>query len=712
MLAFCALICPTLAYGQGGVPASPIQFTGPTGRPLAGATITVCTSAGTGFPCSPLASIFTDAGLSIPASNPVTTDGNGNIPVIFAAPGVYKLSVTGSGITSTLVTATVAGTGGGNVVLGANTGSISFTGTESDAGGNHTGPETFTGLNTATCFDQLNGVLYVGGACAAAWGSGDIGSQVNAAYLVGASTGVHVHVIPGVYNFTTPILAATGSKPLFLECAPGVVNNQTSNASTTQLNYTPLTGTALTLNTSAGSRVTGCSLSGAGGSNSTIGVVLGGTNGCIYCGLNRMDIGGFGVGLQFGNSVYITEISQNSIHDNGVNGTRNVYFPSGLSGTGENIFFTGGSISNKGSGFSTSCFDIENGGMHLGIINVSLDQCGMTINAVNLVIDVNGGTHMENPNGATTADFVTIGAAANAVELNWTGGWINEDIASGGGRTELVSVASAVGSAIISVNFSGGKFVPAQTTNAFINSTTACCVGLTLTGSQFGNGGSGFSNIAAGTYSAKSTLNSASGGAGDFSVTGLLQAGTNLFLGGRIQNVETTIPSGVGGSNVQWADSTDHFLKYIPNNQGEQHVPQAVLVSSVYTNATTTPSNIAGLAFTVAANRNYTMVCQLYYQGSASTAGLDVTITGPATPTSVIYSYQETVTATTTQGGVATAFGTKIVGNATVTATTNLPVEITMGLRNGANAGTVQVQGSATGVGTVTVQPGSYCTMQ
>jgi hypothetical protein len=61
---------------------------------------------------------------------------------------------------------------------------------------------------------------------------------------------------------------------------------------------------------------------------------------------------------------------------------------------------------------------------------------------------------------------------------------------------------------------------------------------------------------------------------------------------------------------------------------------------------------------------------------------------------------------------VASAFASKLLGNATVTATTNLHATVTVGLRNGANAGTVQIQGSATGAGTVTVQAGSFCTVQ
>ena len=98
---------------------------------------------------------------------------------------------------------------------------------------------------------------------------------------------------------------------------------------------------------------------------------------------------------------------------------------------------------------------------------------------------------------------------------------------------------------------------------------------------------------------------------------------------------------------------------------------------------------------------------------SVGTAGLDLTITGPAAPSSVIYSYIEEATATgEAQDSVATAFGTKLTGAGTITATTNFPATTSMALSNGANAGTVQIQGSASAAGTVTVQPGSYCVMQ
>jgi hypothetical protein len=102
------------------------QITDSQGRPRPGVTVTFWTSSGTGILCTPLVRIFTDASLTIPAANPMTTDGLGNLPVIYAASGVYKYTVSGTSVTSSgPLTATVAAR---NVLLAGNN---SFTGSNS-----------------------------------------------------------------------------------------------------------------------------------------------------------------------------------------------------------------------------------------------------------------------------------------------------------------------------------------------------------------------------------------------------------------------------------------------------------------------------------------------------------------------------------------------------------------------------------------------------
>ena len=73
---------------------------GPEGHPVGNATVTVCQSTATGTPCSPLATIYTDATLSVPAPNPFQSDGIGNYH-FYAPSGRYVIQLTAPQITGT-----------------------------------------------------------------------------------------------------------------------------------------------------------------------------------------------------------------------------------------------------------------------------------------------------------------------------------------------------------------------------------------------------------------------------------------------------------------------------------------------------------------------------------------------------------------------------------------------------------------------------------
>jgi hypothetical protein len=67
------------------------------GRPMAGATVRVCTSAATGQPCSPLGLIYSDPGLTQALANPISIDGLGNY-TFYASPGRYEIEISGPSI--------------------------------------------------------------------------------------------------------------------------------------------------------------------------------------------------------------------------------------------------------------------------------------------------------------------------------------------------------------------------------------------------------------------------------------------------------------------------------------------------------------------------------------------------------------------------------------------------------------------------------------
>ena len=90
-------MCATAARAQGSR-KDDVVFNA-QGRPMAGATVHVCTAAATGLPCSPSANIYSDAGLTQALANPMTADGLGNY-TFYAAPGRYEIEISGPGITT------------------------------------------------------------------------------------------------------------------------------------------------------------------------------------------------------------------------------------------------------------------------------------------------------------------------------------------------------------------------------------------------------------------------------------------------------------------------------------------------------------------------------------------------------------------------------------------------------------------------------------
>ena len=85
------------AHGQGSRKDDIVFNT--RGVPLAGATVRVCAMPASGQPCTPLALIYSDAGLTQALANPTTTDGLGNYS-FYAAPGKYEIEISGPTITT------------------------------------------------------------------------------------------------------------------------------------------------------------------------------------------------------------------------------------------------------------------------------------------------------------------------------------------------------------------------------------------------------------------------------------------------------------------------------------------------------------------------------------------------------------------------------------------------------------------------------------
>lgn len=97
LILYLAILFPSVLFAQGSQYQSILL--GPTGRPAAGAVITVCAFGSTGIPCQSPINLFSDPGLSIPMTNPTKSDSLGNWG-FWALPNNYVYTVTGVGITA------------------------------------------------------------------------------------------------------------------------------------------------------------------------------------------------------------------------------------------------------------------------------------------------------------------------------------------------------------------------------------------------------------------------------------------------------------------------------------------------------------------------------------------------------------------------------------------------------------------------------------
>ncbi len=128
------LLVPAVSFGQGSIVNDIALKNLVTGiAPAAGATVTVCTSAGTGIPCTPLATVYSNVALTVQLTNPLTADSNGYYS-FFAAAGTYIVTITGAGTSGRTITYTVPATlSSNNIYTGTITESVSpgtFTNTQ------------------------------------------------------------------------------------------------------------------------------------------------------------------------------------------------------------------------------------------------------------------------------------------------------------------------------------------------------------------------------------------------------------------------------------------------------------------------------------------------------------------------------------------------------------------------------------------------------
>jgi hypothetical protein len=139
------------------------------------------------------------------------------------------------------------------------------------------------------------------------------------------------------------------------------------------------------------------------------------------------------------------------------------------------------------------------------------------------------------------------------------------------------------------------------------------------------------------------------------------------------------------------------------------------ILTTAYTNATTGFTN-TGLAFFLNAGQSVSGSCKLPFKGTATTAAPILQFTGPASPTTVTASLNETLTAGSSptfysNSTTGSTFAIGLGNTAIVTTAADMPLTLEFGIVNGSTAGTVNLQAKSNGAGTITFEAGASCSV-
>src|SRR6266571_2302923 len=218
-IALCAiLLIPKPLAAQGVVVAPKTVLGGVNGvtRPISNATVTVCAANVAGLPCSPALAntLFKDAALTQPLSNPFTADANGNYNFGIAG-GTYTVTETASGFAGYSYQLTVTCAPGACTVTSLTvTGALTVGGPSSLGGATTATIDISTSTlknssNTAGHVPRNNGTQYVDAVLGAAdlsdgvTGTGAVVRATSPAITTATLTGPTGGLVPKVQVFTS-----------------------------------------------------------------------------------------------------------------------------------------------------------------------------------------------------------------------------------------------------------------------------------------------------------------------------------------------------------------------------------------------------------------------------------------------------------------------------------------------------------------------------
>lgn len=134
-------------------------------------------------------------------------------------------------------------------------------------------------------------------------------------------------------------------------------------------------------------------------------------------------------------------------------------------------------------------------------------------------------------------------------------------------------------------------------------------------------------------------------------------------------------------------------------------------VTTIQNSTTSALANVTELTFPVEANKDYYFEFEIIYQSTATNTGINFSINGPATPTSIVFQRTIPTSATANNFQQLRAYDAGTTTSTTEAANSDVMANVKGFLRNGANAGTLALRFASESTTSVSVRPGSIGTL-
>jgi len=531
----------------------------------------------------------------------------------------------------------------------------------------------------------------------------DIGAQINAAYAALPSAGGCIFVEAGSYTFSTPIVFGTNGK---------IASLRGSGAGATFLIFSPTSGNAITVNSGnptghlvfeiCGITWQGSpSLIAAGNTNTrtSVGIYLGGANGCPGINVHDNNINGFGTDLLIGANAYMLNIQNNSI--SGGNGGQasmgSLVHINAANNSGERNNFIGNNFVDPGNSNANNAIYITSSGTASNFFNNnSFDDAQVFLGYSNGQTTFIG-NHIENAAFGTYGSYIPIlGVSSNeSTQITFIGNVIANDTSGANSFTIIIKHGGQLYAAGNNIQNYGGGTITAFIDHSLDNGGSSdYCVQLqvqggTLTNIINGGGGVAWSEATGNTAvynvnnsytiglqaNGNNTNNFFSGGStvgtfdhgGDWTF-GISGVGGTITTYGKISEYNSVatagwgIPAinGSGRSTAQTAAVTSIAAYTVGGSDGSFIVSGNVNVTTAtlhsftmtcsYTDETNTSrvltfnfSNLAGTFVTAIANAGGAVPYEGVPMHIRAGAGTAITIGTTGTFTTVVYNAEGTI---------------------------------------------------------------------